>query len=337
MNKSQHVFSAFGVRIHLLMMLVIAVFGLTLLNLGCAKKKEVLKIGLVQIVSHPQLDEIRDTIIAEMAKQGYVQGKNVKFDLKNAQGQMSVAQTIVKGFVAERAELIIPLTTPCAQAAAQSTSEIPIVFAAVTDPVGAGISKSFESSGRNVTGVSDLFPVEKQIDLILEILPKTKKIGVPYNPGEQNSVKTVEEMIKPYSRKLGIQVITVPVSSTAEIFSAASSLVGRVDVIYTANDMTIASSYESVIKVATRHKIPFFVSATDGVERGAIATLGINYAEVGKKAAEYAVKVLKGTKPKDIPIATVEKADLYINLKAAREMGVTIPAEIIKKAKKVYE
>lgn len=294
------------------------------------------KIGLLKMVSHPQLDMIENTFVEELGRLGYSDGSTVTVERKNAQGEISTAHSTAKYFVDSKKDLIVTLTTPCAQSAANLTKTIPVVFVAVTDPVGAGIVQSLEHPGGNVTGVSDSFPVEQQIDLILRLVPGAKRIGMPYDPAQRGSVLTLERVEK-YARQKGVTITKVAVANSSEVFNAARSLVGRVDVMYTASDITIATAYEAVVKVCVENKIPFFVSAEDGVQRGAVATLGLNYEESAKDAAAMAKQILDGKNPTEIPVKVYDKGALYINTTAAQKMGVSIPQDLLQTAAKVYK
>jgi len=308
----------------------------TLLASCGEKAKPQVQIGLVKIVSHPQLDMIENAFVEELGRLGYRDGENAKVERKNAQGEISTAQSIVKYFVDSKKDIIVTMTTPCAQAAARLTTNIPIVFVAVTDPLGAGIIKSVEQPGGNVTGVSDFFPVEKQIDLILRLVPSTKAIGIPFDPAQQGSVLTLRRIEK-YAKEKGLTTVKVSVANSSEVYNAAKSLIGRADVIYTASDITIATAYEAVVKVCVESRIPFFVSAEDGVQRGAVATLGLDYERSAKDAASIVKQILEGKKPAEIPVKVYNEGLLYVNTTAAEKMGVTIPQELLKSAAKIYK
>lgn len=294
------------------------------------------QIGLLKMVSHPQLDMIENTFVSELGRLGYQDGTQVVIERKNAQGEIATAQSTAKYFVDSKKDLIVTLTTPCAQSAANLTKTIPVVFVAVTDPVGSGIVQTLDHPGGNVTGVSDFFPVERQIDLILRLVPTTKRIGMPYDPGQQGSVLTLERVEK-YASPKGLSIVKVPVANSSEVYNAAKSLVGRVDVIYTASDITIATAYEAVVKICTENKIPFFVSAEDGVQRGAVATLGLNYEQSAKDAAAMAKQILDGKNPADIAVKVYDQGLLYVNTTAAQKMGVNIPQDLLTTAAKVYQ
>jgi len=234
-------------------------FGILFLPITCSPllATEKVRIGITQIVDHPALNAVRDGFIDAMAEAGYVEGKNVVYDIQNAQGDIATASTIARKFVSEKVDLIFSIATPTSQAAVNATTTIPIVFSAVTDPVGAGLVKSLESSGNNVTGMSDLTPVERQIELIKAILPKAKAVGTLYNAAEANSVLT-NELAKKACEKLGMRLVEATVSSSADVFLAAQSLVGRCDAIYVSTDNATVSALDAVVQVTNKNRSPRF-------------------------------------------------------------------------------
>jgi len=313
---------------------VLALVATTIL-VGCGRQeKRPVQIGVMQIVSHPILDAVRDGFVAGMKQAGYVEGKDVQYDFQNAQGEMTTAQAIARKFVSDKVAMIFSIATPTSQAAAKATKDIPIVFGAVTDPVGAGIVRSPQRPGGNVTGVSDLVPVHEQIGLLLEIVPKVKRLGWVYNAGEANS-QYAKKLIEAECKKRGLILVTATVANSNEVYAAAKSLVGRVDALYVAVDNTTASAVESLVKVAEDAKLPLLASDTGLVERGALATIGTDYFSVGKMSAETAARILKGERPGDIPVRFAQGQDLWVNLKSAKRMGVTVPEAVVKRAKKV--
>ena len=181
--------------------------------------------------------------------------------------------------------MIVPISTPSAQAVVAATSDIPVVFTAVTDPLGAKLISNLEKPGANVTGMSDLSPIVKHLELIKEITPDAKTIGVPYNPGEANSV-TLLGLLKSEGAEMGFEIVEAPAPTSADVLAAAQSLVGKVDVIYVPTDNTIVSALEAVIKVGTDNKIPVYAGDTDSVPRGAVAALGFNYYDVGRQTGK---------------------------------------------------
>jgi putative ABC transport system substrate-binding protein len=285
-------------------------------------------IGITQIVSHPALDATVKGFKAALAKQGFVAGKNVTYDDQNAQGDMATAASIAQKFVSENVNLILSVATPTSQAAAKATQTIPIVFAAVTDPVAAGLVKDPKAPEGNITGVSDLLPLQPHLDLIKKLVPDVKTIGLLYNAGEANSVALVKEE-KTKAEAMGIKVVEATAASSAEVQQAAQSLVGRVDAMSVLTDNTVVSALESVVKVAKDNKIPLIAGDTDSVKRGAVAAYAFNYLDLGTQAGEMAAKILNGTPIKDIPVEYANKLILSVNPTSAKAMGVTLPTELM--------
>lgn len=304
----------------------------TLLLAGCGSKETAgngqkpsgskeFKIGITQFAVHPSLDA---------ATKGFKQalkdkGINAKFDEQNAQADMNNTQTIAKNFVGNKVDLIFANATPSAVAALNATKEIPIVFTSVTDPVGAGLVKSFDNPGKNITGTTDNHPdaTGKTIGFITDEV-KAKKIGVIYNSGEQNSVVQVKQ-VKALAEKKGAKLVEVSVSTSAEVKQAAESLVGRVDAIYIPTDNTVVSALESVISVANSKKIPLFVGELDSMKKGAVAASGFNYYDIGYQSGVMAADILTGKKkPSEIPVELPKTLKLVINTKAAEAQGVKV-------------
>ena len=318
----------------LLLLLAIVVLSVGVLLYRDLTQPDLPTVGIVQLVSHPALDSIRQGVVAGLAEKGYVDGESVLVRSHNAEGQMPVVSTIFGKLVAEGTDVLVPITTPCAQAAVAASRGQPIVFGAVTDPVGSGVIDALDKHEKNVTGVSDIWPIAQQMTLIKEVLPESRKLGVVYNPGEANNDVTIP-MMKDAAEDLGFVLVLVAVSNSAEIGTAASSLVDKADAYYTAADSTVASGLEALISVARKNRIPLFVGDVDSVERGGIATLGINYDEVGRLTGHLVARVLSGESASAIPVQTITEFQLVVNLQAAREMGVTIPQAVLERADRV--
>jgi putative ABC transport system substrate-binding protein len=210
------------------------------------------------------------------------------------------------------------------------------VFTAVTDPVGAKLVSSLERPGGNVTGLSDLSPIGLHLDLIREIAPDTARLGVIYNPGEANSI-TLLELIRKEAPARGLEIVEAAAPRSADVLPAAESLVGKVDAIYVPTDNTVVTALEAVVKVGTDNRLPVFAGDTDSVARGAIAALGFNYYDLGRQTGKIVARVLEGANPGDIPVEGVQITELYLNPGAAESMGVTIPPEMLERAKFVVE
>ena len=293
-------------------------------------------VAITQIVEHPALDATRKGVKDALAKAGFEEGKTLKWSYENAQGNGATASQIAKKFVGDAPDVIVAIATPSAQAVAAATRDIPLVFSAVTDPVGAKLVSNWEKPGKNITGVSDLSPIAAHLKLVKDIAPGTKRLGVVSNPGEANSVSLVN-LIKAEGPKLGMSVTVAAATKSGEVLQAARSLVGKVDAIYIPTDNTVVSAFEAVVKVGKDAGIPVFAGDTDSVNRGAVAALGFNYYDVGVQTGEMVAKILKGAKPGEIPVSVVTKLELYVNPKSAKSMGVTISDAMIASAKKVVE
>jgi putative ABC transport system substrate-binding protein len=298
-----------------------------------------LVIGITQIVEHPALDAARDGFIAALEEAGFKEGEDVVYDLQNAQGDFNNAISIAQKFKDDKVDLIVAIATPTAQAALQVNQEIPIVINAVTDPVAASLAESWESSGNNLTGMSDAAPNKQQVELIPQFLPEVKNVGTIYNAGEANSVVQVE-VAKKTCEELGLKLIEVTVSNSSEVLMAAQSLAGRVEAIYIVTDNTVVSALESVINVCNRQKIPLIVADPSTVDKGALASYGIDYFSLGKKSGEIALKIIEGAKPSDIPIQTItdpNELQFVVNLDTAKTIGISVSEEIIKAADKIIK
>ena len=293
-------------------------------------------VAVTAIVQHPALDAARDGIKEELAAEGFKDGENIKFVYQSAQGQPAIAAQIARQFVGDGATVIVPISTPSAQAAVAATKDIPIVFTAVTDPVAAQIVANRDHPGANVTGLSDMSPLADHVALIKEILPNVKKLGFIYNPGEANSVSLLTRM-KEVVGPAGIELVESPATKSSEVQQAALALVGKVDAIYIPTDNTVVSAFEAALGVATENKIPLFAGDTDTVKRGAIATIGFNYHDIGIATGKIVARVLKGEKPGDIAVSFASGTDLVVNKGAAAKLGVTVPDAVLKRAGTVIE
>lgn len=302
-----------------------------------AQEAKQVKIGIAQFVEHPALDAAREGFIAQMAKNGYEKDKQVVFDVKSAQASMDTAISIAQKFQADKVDLILAIATPTAQAAAQTSKDIPIVFTAVTDPVEAGLVKSMDKPEGNVTGTSDMNPVEEQLKLIKELKADAKSVGIIYSSGEVNS-KVQVDAAKAVADKLGLTIQEAAITSATEVKQAAESMVGKVDAFYIPTDNMVVSSIAAVLGVAEAQKIPVIAGEENSVKSGAIATYGIDYTKLGEQTADMAVKILKGeAKPGDMPVEMQADMKLVLNKKAAEKMGVTIPQSMLDRAGEVVE
>ncbi|UZE97667.1 ABC transporter substrate-binding protein [Alkalimarinus alittae] len=291
-------------------------------------------VAITQIVEHPALDSVRLGVKDELTEQGFIAGKNLKWQYESAQGNPTTAAQIARKFAGESPDVIVAIATPSAQTAAAAARNTAIVFSAVTDPVGAKLVKNLEKPGGNITGTTDMLPVKKHLELVKQLVPNIKTIGTIYNPGEANSV-TIVELLEKVAPELGIKVVRSAATKSSDVLTAARSLVGKVDAIYLPTDNTVISAAEAVIKVGEQNKLPVIAADTDTVKRGAIAALGFNYYDVGRQTGAIVALILNGQKPGDIPVQGVNKMELHINPGAAERMGLTLPEGILEIAKEV--
>lgn len=303
-------------------------------NKPTADKKQKLKIGITQIVEHEALDAARNGFIDALKSKGFVNGENIEIDFQNAQGDGPTAQTIAQNFVSQKKDLILAIATPTAQAAFNATKDIPILITAVTDPVVSGLAKAWEKSGTNVTGTSDAAPMEKQFDLMKKLVPNVKKVGILYNTSESNSEIQVEQA-KKIASKFGVEIITSGVTSTNDISQSLDSLLEKIDVLYVPTDNLVVSAMPIISAKCIEKKKPVISAESGAVNKGALATEGIDYYKLGFQTGIAAVEVLNGKKPAEMPITTLQDTSLVINETTAGKLGITIPADLKSRAKMV--
>ena len=296
---------------------------------------ETKSVAVTAIVEHPALDSVRDGVRAALEEAGY-SGDKLKWQYQTAQGNTATAAQIARKFVGDRPDVIVAIATPSSQAVVASTKSVPTVFSAVTDPVAAQLIANWEPSGSNVTGVSDELELDRQMELVKRVIPDAKRVGMVYNPGEANSVVVVERL-RELLPTMGMTLVEAAAPRTVDVGSAARSLVGKVDVIYTNTDNNVVSAYESLVKVGTDTKTPLIASDTDSVKRGAIAALGIDYYQHGVQAGKLAVRVLQGEDPGTIAPEKSGELSLYVNRSAAKAQGVTLSQELLDSAAEIID
>lgn len=256
---------------------------------------DVAKVAVSQIVEHPALDATRQGLLDGLKEKGYIEGENLEFTYQTAQGNPAIAVQIAKQFVGERPDVLVGIATPTAQALAASTRSIPVVFTAVTDPVGAKLVKNMDKPARNVTGLSDLSPVAQHVELMQELLPNMKNIGVVFNPGEANAVALVE-LLREAANARGLNVIEGTALKSADVQAAAQIVASKADVIYAPTDNTVASAIDGLVNAANQANKPIIGASTTYIENGALAALGFDYYQVGVQTADYVDALLKGKK-----------------------------------------
>ena len=291
-------------------------------------------VAITAIVEHPSLDQIRDGVKDELTDSGYKLNENLTVQYKSAQGSSATAAQIARQFIAAKPDVIVAIATPSAQASAAATKQIPVVFAGITDPVAAKLIKNWQPTGTNITGVSDYQEIVPQIDFMKKIVPNVKSVGYIYSPSEINSTVVLKNL-QIHLSKQNISLVAVPAQRTADISTAAITLKGKVDLIYTTTDNNVVSAYESLVKFANENKIPLLASFPDAIERGAVAAYGMSYYDVGRQSGKLVVRILKGEKPGNIAPELGQSLRLVINADAAKKQGVNLSTEIIQSAYKI--
>lgn len=298
-----------------------------------SKDKKSYKVGVIQLVQHPALDAANKGFIDGLKSKGFEEGKNVTFDQQNAQGDQSNLQTIAQRFVSNKDDLVCAIATPAAQTMANATKDIPIVGTAITDYKVAKLVKDSSKPGTNVTGTTDMNPVEAQIDLLVKIMPKAKTVGFIYNSSEVNSQLQID-LAKKAAAARGLATVEATVSSVNDIQQAAQSLMGKVDALYIPTDNVMASAMPNLVKITDEAKVPVFCAEAGMLKAGGVATLGIDYYKLGFQTGEMAADILSGkSKPQDMAIQSQKTFTVTLNEEAIKKLGLTIPDDVRKEAK----
>ena len=302
-----------------------------ILSLLSCKKTSQIKIGVLQLIEHNALDSAYKGFVDGLKEAGYEDGKNIIIDYQNAQGEQANCITIGQKFINDKSDLILAIATPAAQAIANMTKDIPILITAVTDPADSKLVADNNAPGGNVTGTSDLTPVEAQIELLKEIIPNVKTVGLLYCSSEQNSVFQIN-IAKKKLDAMGIKYIDIAISNLNEIQQVIQNVIGKVEAIYTPTDNMIANGMATVALMTEPAKLPVICGEGGMTMLGGTATYGINYYELGKLTSTQAVSILKGDKKtSEMPIEYLQKFDLVVNTNMIESIGLTIPESLYNK------
>lgn len=286
------------------------------------------KIGIIQYMDHVALDSAREGFLAALKDNGYTEGENLELDYQNAQGDQSNLSTISKSFVSQDMDLVLGIATPAVQSIAGETETIPVVGTAVTDYTSAKLAKSDDAPGYNVTGTSDMNPIEEQIELLQQLCPDAKTVGVLYTSSEDNSVLQAG-LAKQYIEAAGLEYVEMTVTGTNDVQQATQAIVKKCDVIYVPTDNTFASAMPTVYGVVSESKTPVICGEAGMVESGGMATLGINYYDLGYQTGLMAIKILKGeAEPATMPIEKAQKFDYAISKEFVDAIGLEVPDEL---------
>ena len=302
-----------------------------------ATSEDAVKIGVIQFMQHASLDEAYNGFVDGLAEAGYVEGENLVLDFQNASGEVSNCQQICGLFVKNDTDMVLSIATPAAQSAVNACQEtdIPVLFTAVTDAVGAGLVDSNEAPGKNVTGTLDMPVIADQIAVIKDVLPEAEDLAILYTSSEANSEIQAEEA-KAAAEALGMNVIIQTASTSNDIPQVISSVVGSADAIYIPSDNAFASAMATVNSSAVENQIPVFCAVEAMIAEGGIATTAIDYYELGKQTAAQAVRVINGESASEIAVETQKDCALVVNKTFAESVGVEVPATVLDKAATVY-
>lgn len=315
-----------------LAILALVVIGYLVLQLLDSRATGLRVVAIATLMSHPALDAVDEGLREELRERGWQEGQNVQYIARNSNQQMQVVPTIAADLAGQEVDVVVGITTPMAQALARVLSG-PLVFAAVTDPVGAGILTSLDQGHGAVTGTVDAWPYRAQLALIREILPDAQVLGVLFNPGEAASQYGIQE-IRRHAPEFGFTLVEAGVNTVAEVRPVAEGLVGRVGALFLSSDNTVIGGMAGALSVATERKVPLFVGDQGTVERGGLAAVSVGYRELGRRTGELVDRMLRGER--DIPPFVAEGAEIHLNLRAAELMGVSLSPALLERATSVY-
>ena len=300
---------------------------------GSGPRQATKTVAITTLMMHPALDAVDRSLRAELAKRGYREGENIRYISRNANGETTLAASIARDLESQSPDVTVAITTPMAQAV-EKVARGPVVFAAVTDPVGAKLVPALDQPKENITGTSDAWPYRAQLELIKRVTPSVKRLGVLHNPGEaasQYGMKRIQEE----APKLGFTLVEGSVGSTADVFRVAQSLSDRVDALFLSSDNTVIGGSAGAVKVAFTKRLPLYVGDSGTVEKGGLASVSVGYDALGRETGVLVDRMLKGER--NIPTVVCHGDEVYVNTAAAAKMGVKVPESVLKSAKKVYD
>lgn len=324
--------AVFGVCMAALILFV-SIFGYRQFQSGDLIPEKIVRIGVVQISDHALLNITRDSFVAEMAKLGHEDGKNVQFLIENANGDISTVNSILDKFLHEQVDLVVPISNAATQAAINKIKDRPVIFATIANPFIIGAGKTDNDHLPNVTGVYGAVPMDDMMEIVTRILPGKLRIGAIWDPAQANSVYNVDQLkgVLPAYKHVSFEGATV--TNSSEVYQAAVSLTTKgIDAFVLPTDNIVYSAFESVVKAAQSKKVPIFITDVERLKDGAMVAYGYDYATSGIQAAHIADRVLKGENPANIPFEKYKKVTFGINAKAAKELGIAIPADLLAKA-----
>lgn len=304
----------------------ISVASMGLLTLAaCSSSSEqassdVVKVGVLQYMEHESLTAAREGFVAELEANGYKEGEKLVLDYQNAQGDQANLQTISEQLI-DGNDIVLAIATPSAQSLATVSTETPIVFTAVTDPLSADLVESIEKPGGLLTGTSDQAPIDKQVELLGQAVPDAKTVGILYTTSERNSEVQVEQA-KELLEKAGYKVVVKGITSSNEVQDATTSLMKDVDAVFVPTDNTVASTMTMIGELSVEHKVPVIGGSTDMVDEGGLLTYGTNYEALGRQTAKMAIKIIEGANVSETAVEYPETVSLHVNEEIAQKLGI---------------
>ncbi|HEM5238331.1 TPA: ABC transporter substrate-binding protein [Streptococcus suis] len=304
----------------------ISVASMGLLTLAaCSSSSEqassdVVKVGVLQYMEHESLTAAREGFVAELEANGYKEGEKLVLDYQNAQGDQANLQTISEKLI-DGNDIVLAIATPSAQSLATVSTETPIVFTAVTDPLSADLVESIEKPGGLLTGTSDQAPIDKQVELLGQAVPDAKTVGILYTTSERNSEVQVEQA-KELLEKAGYKVVVKGITSSNEVQDATTSLMKDVDALFIPTDNTVASTMTMIGELSVEHKVPVIGGSTDMVDEGGLLTYGTNYEALGRQTAKMAIKIIEGANVSETAVEYPETVSLHVNEEMAQKLGI---------------
>lgn len=311
----------------------IILFAALFTNGSHTKTNKIPTIGILQFLTHPALDAIRKGMVDELAKEGYIDGKNIHIDFQNAQGDQSNLKSMATKFDNENANLSVGIATPAAQALANTITNGKVLFAPSTNPVAAGLVSNLTHPGNHVTGVSDQAPLKDQLTLIKKIIPNLHTLGIIYTSSDISATTEGKEMNR-LAKAAGLKTKVYTIAQSNDLAQVAQSMASNHDInaVFVPTDNTIASSMPVLIQATNAAKLPVFPTASTMVQQGGLAADSINQYDIGVKTGKMIAKILRGQAIKDTPVEFMKQGQLIINLKAAKALGIHIEQHLINQA-----
>ncbi|MFB9770278.1 tryptophan ABC transporter substrate-binding protein [Lactiplantibacillus modestisalitolerans] len=297
-----------------------------------ASTKKVPTVGILQLQTHPALDAIHRGVLAGLKEYGYVPGKTVKIDYQNAQGDQSNLKTMSQKFINENADETVGIATPAAQALATAAKkETPVILAGITNPSGSGLIKSDQHPGGNITGTSGESPLKSHLDLLRQLVPKAKTIGIIYTTSDHGGEYNAKKFAR-ICKQEGVAYKLYTIANTNDMQQVAQTMANNVDAVYAPQDNGVASAMKTLVSVTNKAGVPVIPAVDTMVKAGGLATLSVDQFQLGKVSGEMAARVLKGKATSDYPIKVITKGKMTLNMTAAKKLGITFPASVVKEA-----